>query len=266
MLDVTQALKDAENSLRDFISTILRNKFGDSWIEKCGVSTERVDQWKERKKVEEKRQESGTVEERLIYYADFYDLKTILKKHWNEFTDALGDLKTMKVWLSELESLRDPDAHRRELLPHQKHLALGISGEIRTRLIRYRSKQETAEDYFPRIESARDSLGDIWTYGQGGPLRTGKQLRPGDTVEFVITASDPLGGELLYCATFDLISIDPSIWQNSNTVTITIENRNVGKASTVTLGMKSTREYHSSSVFDDLVFFSYDILPPKTPM
>ena len=34
-------------------------------------------------------------------------------------------------------------------------------GEIRTRLIRYRSKLETSEDYFPKIESARDSLGNI---------------------------------------------------------------------------------------------------------
>ena len=33
----------------------------------------------------------------------------------------------MEVWLNELEALRDADAHRRELLPHQKHLALGRS-------------------------------------------------------------------------------------------------------------------------------------------
>jgi hypothetical protein len=37
----------------------------------------------------------------------------------------------MKVRLSVLERLRDPDAHRRESLAHQKHMALGIEGEIR---------------------------------------------------------------------------------------------------------------------------------------
>ena len=69
------------------------------------------------------------MEERLIYYADFYDLKTILKKNWDtSFADALGDWKTFDVWLTELEKLRDPDAHRRELLPHQKSLIIGISG------------------------------------------------------------------------------------------------------------------------------------------
>lgn len=172
-MDLTQALKDTENSLRDFIASILRSKFGDEWINKCGVSEDRIEKWKSRKVDEEKRQETGVVEERLLYYADFYDLKNILKKHWNEFTVALGDLKTMEVWLSELEKLRDPDAHRRELLPHQKHLALGIAGEIRTRMIKFRSKQETSEDVFPRIESIRDSLGNIYTFGRSkGYLQT----------------------------------------------------------------------------------------------
>lgn len=107
----------------------------------------------------------------------------------------------MEVWLSALERLRDPDAHRRELLPHQKHLALGIEGEIRNRLVRFRSEQETAEDYFPRIESVRDGLGNIWTPDVNMVSRfhsTDMNLRPGDTVEFVITARDPLDGRLEY--------------------------------------------------------------------
>lgn len=145
-MDVTQALKDAENSLRDFIASVLQNKLGDNWAEHCGVTPERITKWRERKETESKRQEAGVTDERLIYYADFYDLATMLKKHWTHFAPALGDQRTMDVWLSELEKLRDPDAHRRELLPHQKHLVLGISGEIRNRLVRFRSKQEMAED------------------------------------------------------------------------------------------------------------------------
>ncbi len=75
-----KSLKDTENSLRDFISIILSQKFGENWTEKSGVSTKRLQAWKDRKKVEGKRQKFGTIEERLIYYADFYDIKTILKK------------------------------------------------------------------------------------------------------------------------------------------------------------------------------------------
>ncbi len=114
-IDITQALKDTENALRDFIASILRKKFGENWVEKCGISNERIQQWQARKAEEEKRQKFGAVEERLIYYADFYDLETILHKNWQgEFNEALGDWKTMKVWLDELGKLRDPDAHRRD--------------------------------------------------------------------------------------------------------------------------------------------------------
>src|SRR6266404_2098739 len=162
-VDITQVLKDTENALRDFISTVLTKSVGSDWPEKCGVSPDRLEKWTERKEAETKRQKGGVVEARLIYYADFFDVRTILEKNWEKFADALGDLKTMRVYLDELEKLRDPEAHRRELLPHQKHLAAGIAGEIRKRLMRYRNKLETTEDYFLRIESARDSLGNIWT-------------------------------------------------------------------------------------------------------
>src|SRR3990172_13440205 len=131
--DVSQTLRDTENALRDFIAYVLQEKLGSGWESNSGVSPERLAKWAERKKIEGKRQDAGAVDERLIYYADFYDLQTILRKHWQYFAVALGDLKTIEVWLGELEKTRDPDAHRRELLPHQKDLILGISGEIRAK-------------------------------------------------------------------------------------------------------------------------------------
>lgn len=260
-MDLTQALKDTENSLRDFIANILRNKFGDEWIEKCGVSEDRIENWRKRKEVEEKRQVTGVVEERLLYYADFYDLKNILKRHWNEFTVALGDWKTMEVLLSELEKLRDPDAHRRELLPHQKHFALGISGEIRTRLVKYRSKQETSEDVFPRIESARDSLGNIYSYGDDAVLYTKMTLHPGDDLDLIITASDPLGENLQY--NFSVGSGDLGQWQDDNTFSVTLSEATIGLNACITFWIKSHRNYHAHGYFDDYVRFSYTVLPSK---
>lgn len=261
-MDVTQALKDTENSLRDFIAVVLQKSLGESWLDTCGVSEERITKWKERKTTEEKRQLSGVVEERLIYYADFYDLKTILKKHWSgEFPKALGDWKTMEVWLHELEKLRDPNAHSRELLPNQKHLILGISGEIRTRLIRYRSKQETSEDCYPRIESARDSLGNIYTLGKAAFITTKMCLRIGDVVDFVVTASDPLGANLQYSLSVSLVNEDN--WQDSNVMALTIEKKNVRKDFTVSLYVRSPREYHAKGSWDDAVHFEYEVLPPR---
>jgi hypothetical protein len=260
-LDVTQALKDTENSLRDFIAVVLRAKLGESWLENCGVSSERLEKWKERKVAEEKRQGSGAVEQRLIYYADFYDLGTILKKHWSgEFADALGDWKTMDVWLSELEKLRDPDAHRRELLPHQKHLILGIAGEIRTRLVRYRSKKETSEDYYPRIESVRDNFGNVYTYGDDNVF-TETRLRVGDVIDFVITATDPFGESLQYT----LVSVDVP-WQDSNVISLRLTEEHVARRFQVMLAIRSNRQFHAIKGFndyDDSVIFNYEVLPPK---
>lgn len=118
--DVHQALKEVENSLRDFIGYALKNRFGGDWIDKCGASPQRIDNWRHRRATEVKRQRAGAVEDRLLYYADFYDLSTILKKHYDDeavgFSDALGKWKTIEVFLEELEKLRDPHAHQRELM------------------------------------------------------------------------------------------------------------------------------------------------------
>lgn len=262
--EVTQALKDTENALRDFIGATLGKSLGSDWIKQCGVSQERIDKWSERKAIESKRQSGGVVEARLIYYADFYDITTILKKHWAAFTDALGEWKTMEVFLNQLEKLRDPDAHRRELLPHQKHLAAGIAGEIRTRLIRYRSKLETSEDYFPRIESARDSLGSIWTPSHATALhlvQSGHILRPGDVVDYVITASDPMGEALEYAV--GLANDWTNHWQKQNSFSVTILEKHIRKRMFVRFEIRSQRAHHASGGSDDSVEFVYTVLPAK---
>lgn len=261
-MDTTQALKDAENALRDFIAMTLRKMYGDNWEEESGVSSDRLDKWRERKKIEEKRQEAGVVEERLIYYADFYDLRTILKKHWSgDFSEAFGEWKTMEVWLTELEKLRDPDAHRRELLPHQQYLVLGISGEIRTRIVRFRSKQETSESYFPRIESVRDNFGNIWTIDNlTHSVPTDMNLREGDTIEFVVTASDPFGDSLQY----GILSERAINWQDSNVLSMVLERQHIGRNVKLSILIRSHRDYHAARPFDDHVDFWYNVLPAKS--
>jgi hypothetical protein len=265
-MDITQALKDAENALRDFIILILQESLGTDWETKSGVTKERLTKWQVRKQTEEKRQESGVVEERLLYYADFYDLQTILKKNWSgPFSEALGDWKTMEVWLKELEKLRDPDAHRRELLPHQKHLAIGISGEIRTRITRFRSKRETSESFFPRIESVRDNLGNLWTPTYPRSIFTPNSiLHPGDLISYVITASDPQGNKLEYGLSKPDVE---DVWQDENALSFTVEYKHIGRDKMVDLYIRTLLEYHAYSSldfgYDDAVSFMYDILPPK---
>ena len=265
-IDITQELRNTENALRDHIAGVLSAKLGPEWIEACGVSDDRLTRWRERKQIEVKRQETGVVDERLIYYADFYDLRTILKKHWSHFAEALGEWRTMEVYLLELERLRDPDAHRRELLPHQKHLILGIGGEIRTRLVRYRSKQEKLEDYFPRIESARDSLGNIWTPSNPGVANvvlTEHVLRPGDQVDYMVTATDPLGEPLQYGIEVGR-RWEPTNWGSNNSFTVTITDDDIGKYFGVSLKIRSSRKHRAAREHDAKVEFSYTVLPTRS--
>jgi len=263
-MDATQALKDTENLLRDFIAFILSEKLGSDWEKKSGVSEDRIAKWRERKEAEKKRQESGASDERLIYFADFYDLKTILKKHWNLFALAFGDFKTFEVWLSEVEKLRDPDAHRRELLPHQKNLILGVSGELRTKIARYRSSQETADAYYPRIEFAADNLGNTWKIGENSWISTNMKLRPGDFLEYIITASDPLGEPLKFQCTFGQGAPGHSEkWTDENSFTFEVIDKYVGKNFFASISIKSSRKFHAHKNYDDLIMFVYEILPPR---
>jgi hypothetical protein len=272
-VDVTQALKDVENALRDFIAHTLEKVFGAEWEKQCGVSPERLKQWHERQEVERKRQETGVVEERLLYYADFYDLGTILHKHWGQhFSVVFGKWKTMEIFLEELGKLRDPNAHQRELLPHQKHLVLGLSGEIRTRITRFKSSQETGESYFPRIESVCDSLGNIWTYNSPSSpikgIRTQNSVFPGDTIDFVVTASDPLDEPLLYTCTMKVYPFEDKKWSENNELSITFSQDCVGLGRYIYCFIKSQRKFHaygtSYDFYDDSVEFVYDVLPPPT--
>lgn len=265
-MDATQALRDAENALRDFVVLVL-SKDGADWIAHSGVSSDRVEKWEERRAVEAKRQEAGVVEERLIYFADFYDLRTTLKKNWSgDFSAALGDWKTFEIYLGELEKLRDADAHRRELLPHQKHLILGISGEIRNRIVRYRSKMETPDDCFPRIESVRDSLGNLWVPGtdKSDLKAVGKKtsLRPGDKVDFVVTATDPEDLPLQYAVA--LSSMRPSEWQSHSSLCFAIEESHIGRTLGLQVSIRSPRSYHAHPQNDDSVVFLYSVLPRKS--
>jgi len=261
-MNVNQALKDVENSVRNLISYQLNKQFGIDWILKCGVSEERLQIWRDRQIEEIKR--IGTTDDRLIYFSDFYDLATILKKHWGTcFSSVFGKQNRFEALWEILEMFRNPDAHRRELLPYQKNLLLGISGKIRTEITSYFSKMETGEAYFPRLEAVYDNLGNSWTYGTDEIelkcIVTDKILRPGDILQFTATAFDPLGEPLLYY--FITRYLKDEDWTVDSYKTIEVTKDHIGSKFSVEVGLKSNRSYHASYFNDDAVRFMYTVLP-----
>jgi hypothetical protein len=116
-MDISLTLKNFENSLRDLINEILSNAKGDNWFDNCGLSDNRIQSWRDSKEREQKRIKHS--DERLIYYSDFYDLKEIVKKNWEiEFTNIFKSKKEFEILFDLLEQYRNPEAHRRELLPY----------------------------------------------------------------------------------------------------------------------------------------------------
>lgn len=257
MNDAERELKLLENSLRDFIEFILLKKYGSEWVDKMNMSAGRVANWRERKKVEARRLNEEALEDRLLYYADFYDLQTIISKNWDQFKEAFKK-KEIEVFLSELEKLRDPNAHRRELKDYQKHLIIGLSGEIRIRIMKYRGKKEDADDYFPAIEAVADSLGNNasnTSYAQPIPSQT--TVRVGDEVEIEVFSTDPLGDELEY----SISRIGEKFWQDANSAKIVFAEEDIGRCCDINVMVRSKRKYHAYSDFDDYVMYRYEVLP-----
>jgi hypothetical protein len=260
-IDAETELKLLENSMRDFIQLVLERKYGPQWLNSLKVSGDRKKRWQERKDSETKRLPGKALDDRLLYYSDFYDIQSIVTKHWDDgFSDALKDKKLVEVYLEQMEKLRDPNAHRRELTTQQKCLIVGISGELRIRIMQYRGKGENVEAYFPKIEAIKDNLGNIYPPQAGGNgVITQQVLRVGDTLEFQITSTDPNDGKLEYSLGTNW-GVDN--WSEDSTKTLTLTDEYIGKNCDLIIKIRSDKPYHAlDGGYDDIVWYRYTVLP-----
>ena len=221
-MDISESLKAAENSIRDTISFVLRRKHGADWPSHSGMSEDRLANWHKKRTAEEDK--LGRANPRIICYSEFYDLQNLILKNWdNGLSNVFGKLKEIQVLLDILEEFRNPDAHRRELLLHEKHLAIGISGRIRTTIAEYFSKMETGESYYPRLECVQDTFGNSWAVGERNPLATGLTLRLGDVIEFSVSGIDPRG-ETLEFSVAALANPYKYEWKKSGDFSVTLDS------------------------------------------
>jgi len=267
-MEHSEALKAAENAIRDLYNFILPSQLGESWLQICGVTAERIGKWQERQQEDDNK--FGSYDPRVIYYADFYDLKTILRKNWDKgLSSVFGNLRETEVLLDILADLRNPDAHRRELLPYQRHLAIGISGKIRTNISGYLSNMETRDSYYSKLESVQDSLGNTWSIGDRNPLPTGCVLRVGDNIQFQVSGSDPKG-EPVEFALFPLTIPPHEIsWNGTGSFDLTINETHINEVLWIFIAIKSPREFHPKrevglGAIDDVVKLGFEVLPSRS--
>lgn len=259
-MEISRSIKDAENVLRDFLEYSLERSLGENWTDQCGLSSARVDLWRERKSQAEIDSAPNGGEERLIFYAPFEDLYDIVTHNWvGDLQSTFTDRERLLTYMRIIEHYRHPDAMRRELFVHQKHLILGISGEIRAKIVAYRSLMEVGKEGYPRIEYIKDSLGNMWVPGKPRRVKTNITLHPGQTVEYIVQAYDPEELPIEY-------KIHGNKWQSGNILFFEVGEKHIKKEAQINITIRSSRKYHAYPLgYDDRIVFEYQILPkPKS--
>lgn len=207
-----------ENTLRSLIIDLI----GDSDTSPYKVSEERIAKWKEKRDVEIKKYKGVLNERRLIYYSDFYDLKSIIDKNWPVFLSVFTDKKRFEVFFAEVEKFRNTIAHGRVLTLSQEYLLKGITSDLKNLITIYHNKNEMKEDFFVRIIKICDNIGNVW------PSKPNPEpiLKVGDEYELYVEANDPKDRLIEYqLLTFNGVLIKN---QPSNRFNFKIDNSLVG--------------------------------------
>ncbi|MBN2788031.1 MAG: hypothetical protein JXQ69_06885 [Paludibacteraceae bacterium] len=174
-----------ENTLRRLINQVIGSKDESNFK----VTEERILKWKEKRETEKKKYNGVLLEDRIIYYSDFYDLETIIIKNWDLFSPILINKKRFEIFFSEIEDYRNTFAHGRSLMLSQELLIEGITKDLKNLITIYYNRNKMKEDFFIEIIKISDSLGNIWRdkiEPQTEPI-----LRVGDDYEVLVEANDP---------------------------------------------------------------------------
>ena len=100
-----------ENSVRRLIENVMTNAFSDLWWNKAS-SSGMITKYNDRKSKETKNKWlSPRGEKSPLYYLDWSDLVTIIRKFPTEFAFVINDIKFVELRFEELEKVRNIVAH-----------------------------------------------------------------------------------------------------------------------------------------------------------
>jgi hypothetical protein len=259
--DLSQSISAAENALRELIDGVLTESIGQNWLPASGLSPERQDSASARRDEEARRRSPVQPHSVLIDYLELSDLATIVDKQWDRrpaFAKVLGRKARFKADMERLIQFRNPQMHGRDLVPYEAHLAHGISGEIRARVTKWRTERTDEQRFFPRIERVTDSFGQVATRSN---VPRGKVLKPGDIVEFRCEAFDPHGAPIDWA--WRVLRTNAELhWFEGSSFTWTVDPAEVGVVD-LRVQILSRRNFHLHEDMDDLIDFSYLVIPPE---
>ncbi len=125
-------INEAESQLRDLVSTVFSSIYGLDWENSQAVWDQTTRQKLDVVRYEEKKRfPNQRLSDRLIDYSDILHLKSLIQKNWQYFDRIFASKDKTMSQFDMLQIIRNPLMHSRpEVLPHQKHLCLGICGEF----------------------------------------------------------------------------------------------------------------------------------------
>ena len=241
-----------ENTLRTIISLVI----GDDDTTEFGISPDRIEKWKEKREIEKKKNNGILIESRLIYFSDFYDLKNIVHRKWEVFKEILLNKKIFEANFDQIESLRNSVSHGRSLWSFQNQLIAGITGELKSTLVKYHNKNMDADDYFIRILKVSDSLGNQWGIGNlNNTLLVAKGiLRVNDKIEIFIEAYDPKNREI----TFEFGSSQFQKVQDNGKFEFTVTKEMIGRPSQFWIKVHTENSDYENKLRKDVF---YTVIP-----
>lgn len=265
-MEATAAIAVIEIDLRRLVDAVLIRTQGADW-RSSHLGIEIRTKLEKRMEEERKRRSPAEVSSDLLAYTHLYELRQLIEQQWQDFAKALGEKREFSVLIDKVEDFRNAPAHSRELLPYEKALLEGISGDIRTKVTRYLSEQSTDSMHYPNIESIRDSFGNEPSNlgdGEAVIVSTHLSLQVGQTVQFEGRAWDPQGRELTWRWGPTFTRLSKPISGNDVTFSWVLTPEDVARDTFLAIELTSSGPYHRYTSYDHRVTFSYRIDPPSS--
>ena len=217
----------------------------------------------------------------LLAFTDTRHLTRIIEDNWDRLSRSYKNKVRTAVAFEALNSYRNTVGHNRELRPFERDLLSGISGQVRNQVALYLTNQNAPRRFYPVIESAVDSLGNLPSYGfqqfgVGGSMNNPlPRLQVGDMISFDCAATDPRGLELRWQLHFgrDVIVATGKpvipygrVVGERVTLNLCVTPEHVGEQMAVRIELRNSEPYRLYNQifeqYDAAKFFHYAVDPP----
>ncbi len=262
-INENDSLRNLEENLRTIISFVMENKYGNNWLDKLKIDNKKIEDWKSKRDEERKRFRNNILENRLIYYSDFYDLKMVILKHWDDcFSDVFKDKAEFEVLFNIAGGFRTNIAHHRTLYNHQKMLLKGIEERFSFQIAEYRADRDNEDSYFPKITNVLINGYDITDISQSLKLHE-KKYHVGDKIRVAIKTISPSDVKIKYAIFIDEDNVlSDKIYSDKNEAEFILKKKHIPMIKIKAI-IKSTEDYHRLNKYDGLWEQYIHVLPNK---